>query len=60
MPEPSPREGLVSIVQRESLQRYHYLGCAPLIGAQFRYFVRNENRMLALLGFSAAAWETVP
>ena len=60
MPEPSPREGLVSIVQRESLQRYHYLGCAPLIGAQFRYFVNTENQTIAPLWFSAAEWISAP
>jgi hypothetical protein len=44
----------------EYIHRYHYLGYAPLPGAQIRYFVRNENQTLALLGFSAAAWKTAP
>lgn len=44
----------------EYIQRYHYLGYAPLPGAQIRYFVHAENQPLALLGFSAAAWKTAP
>jgi hypothetical protein len=44
----------------EYIQRYHYLGYAPLPGAQIRYFIHSENQTLALLGFSAAAWKTAP
>lgn len=41
----------------ELVQRYHYLGYTPMPGAQLRYFVRGEDgRLLALLGFGAAAW----
>jgi hypothetical protein len=44
----------------EYIDRYHYLGYKPLPGAQLRYFARAENRILALLGFGAAAWKTAP
>ena len=44
----------------EYIDRYHYLGYQPLPGAQLRYFARAEGRILALLGFGAAAWKTAP
>jgi hypothetical protein len=44
----------------EYIHRYHYLGFTPLPGAQIRYFVYSSDRLLALLGFSAAAWKTAP
>jgi hypothetical protein len=44
----------------EYIDRYHYLGYQPLPGAQLRYFVRDGDRILALLGFGAAAWKTAP
>lgn len=40
----------------EYIQRYHYLGYKPLTGAQIRYFVYGQGRLLALMGFGAAAW----
>ncbi len=49
-----------SHLHNEYLERYHYLGYQPLPGAQLRYFVRAEGRILALLGFGAAAWKTRP
>ena len=39
----------------EYIDRYHYLGYQPLPGAQIRYFARDGLRILALLGFGAAA-----
>lgn len=42
------------------IDRYHYLGYTPLPGAQLRYFVRSQGEVLALLGFSAAAWKCAP
>ncbi len=36
------------------------LGYKPLPGAQLRYFACSESRILALLGFGAAAWKTAP
>jgi len=44
----------------EFIDRYHYLGYTPLPGAQIRYFVKDQDEILALLGFSAAAWKTEP
>jgi len=44
----------------EYIDRYHYLGYQPLPGAQLRYFARTGERLLALLGFGAAAWKTAP
>jgi hypothetical protein len=44
----------------EHIDRYHYLGYQPLPGAQLRYFARSEGKLLALLGFGAAAWKTAP
>ena len=44
----------------EYVQRHHYLGYQPLPGAQLRYFARSQGRVLALLGFGAAAWKTAP
>lgn len=44
----------------EYIERYHYLGHKPLPGAQLRYFVHAQGRLLALLGFGAAAWQTAP
>ena len=45
----------------ELIERYHYLGYKPLPGAQMRYFVYDaKGRLLALLGFGAAAWKVAP
>jgi hypothetical protein len=49
-----------SALWNEYIDRYHYLGYAPLPGAQLRYFIRSEEQILALLGFSAAAWKCAP
>jgi len=49
-----------SHLHNELLERYHYLGYKPLPGAQLRYFARAEGRIVALLGFGAAAWKTRP
>lgn len=42
------------------IDRYHYLGYQPLSGAQLRYFVRANQRIIALISFSAAAWTIKP
>jgi hypothetical protein len=42
------------------IDQYHYLGYTPLPGAQLRYFVKAGDQILALLGFSAAAWKCAP
>lgn len=44
----------------EYIDRYHYLGYKPLPGAQLRYFAHSKEGLLALFGFSAAAWKTAP
>lgn len=44
----------------EYVDRYHYLGFAPLPGAQLRYFACADDQHLALLGFGAAAWKILP
>jgi hypothetical protein len=44
----------------EYIDRYHYLGYQPLPGAQLRYLARGNDRVVALLGFAAAAWKTAP
>jgi len=44
----------------EYIDRYHYLGYQPLPGAQLRYFAKANGKVLALLGFGAAAWKTAP
>jgi hypothetical protein len=41
----------------ELMARYHYLGYQPLPGAQLRYLVHAGDRLLAALGFGAAAWK---
>lgn len=44
----------------EFIDRYHYLRYTPFAGAQIRYFVKEQEEILALLSFSAAAWKTAP
>jgi len=45
----------------ELIQRYHYLGYAPLPGAQVRYLIYSEfGTLLGAIGFSAAAWTLRP
>jgi hypothetical protein len=49
-----------SSLWNELIERYHYLGYTPLPGAQLRYFVHAAGRMLAALGYGAAAWRCHP
>lgn len=44
----------------EYIHRYHYLGFETLPGAQLRYWVMAGDRLVALLGFGAAAWQCAP
>jgi hypothetical protein len=45
----------------ELIERHHYLGYQPLPGAQIRYVVYSrDGRLLAALGFGAAAWKAAP
>jgi hypothetical protein len=68
-PEVAPEVGALDLTLVDSrmsalwndyIERYHYLGYAPLPGAQLRYFVKSHGQILALLGFSAAAWKVAP
>lgn len=49
-----------SLLWNEYIQRYHYLGYAPMPGDQIRYFVRFAGEVTALLWFRAAVWKTAP
>jgi hypothetical protein len=49
-----------SALWNEYIDRYHYLGYKPLLGAQLRYFAYAAGRVVGLFGFSAAAWKTGP
>jgi len=42
---------------RESLERYHYLGCPVPFGANLRYWVRGRHRELACLLWTSPAWK---
>lgn len=44
----------------ELIDRYHYLGYRRAGGAQMRFFVYADDKPVALLGFSAAAWRVAP
>lgn len=44
----------------ELVERYHYLGGRPMAGAQIRYLAYDGERVLAALGFGAAAWKLAP
>ena len=44
----------------EYIARYHYLAYTPLPGAQIRYLVKTDHKILAVLGFGAAAWKMAP
>jgi hypothetical protein len=44
----------------ELMARYHYLGGRPMIGAQVRYLAYDGERILAAMGFGAAAWALAP
>lgn len=52
--------GSNSRLWNELIARYHYLGYQPLVGAQLRYLADDGDRLLAVLGFSAAAWRVAP
>ena len=40
---------------REYVDRYHHLSYTPLPGAQMRYLVTSQHRVLAVVGFGASA-----
>lgn len=49
-----------SLLWNELIDRYHYLGYCRTGGAQLRFFVHAAGKLVALLGFSAAAWRVAP
>ncbi len=49
-----------SALWNEYIDRYHYLGYTPLVGAQLRYFAYGGQRLLALFGYGASAWRLAP
>lgn len=49
-----------SFLWNEFIDRYHYLGYAPLPGAQVRYLINSPAGYLCAIGFSAAAWKVAP
>ena len=44
----------------EYIQRYHYLGYAPIPGDQIRYIAKFHQQEVAMLSFRAAVWKTAP
>jgi hypothetical protein len=52
----SPVKRKTAPLFNELIQRYHYLGYSRMCGAQMRFFVYTAKQLVALLGFSAAAW----
>jgi Domain of unknown function (DUF4338) len=42
---------------RQSMERYHYLGCPVPFGASLRYWVQSCNRELACLLWNSPAWK---
>lgn len=49
-----------SSLWNELIERYHYLGYQPLPGAQMRYLITAGDKVLAAVGFGAAAWRVAP
>jgi Druantia protein DruA len=49
-----------SALWNELIDRYHYLGHRRMGGAQMRLFIRADGELVALLGFSAAAYRVSP
>jgi hypothetical protein len=49
-----------SLLWREQMERYHYLGSRVPFGAHLRYFVRDRERELACLLWTSPAWKMQP
>ena len=49
-----------SSLWNELIERYHYLKYKPLPGARMRYLLFRGSYLLAVLGFSASAWNAAP
>ena len=56
--EPVDRKS--SPLWNELIDRYHYLGYSRAGGCQMRFFIYASGHLVALLGFSAAAWRVAP
>ncbi|MDY6823770.1 MAG: DUF4338 domain-containing protein [Thermodesulfobacteriota bacterium] len=54
------QDSVQSHLWNEYIQRYHYLGYAPVPGDQIRYIVWFQEQVVALLSFRAAVWKTAP
>lgn len=52
------RDKKLSTLWNEYVQRYHYLGYEPCIGANLRYMVWSGDEPICLLSYGAAAWQT--
>lgn len=51
------RHSQVSVIWKEMMERYHYLGAGPLCGAQLRYVIKSTRMgWLGGVSFSGAAW----
>ena len=55
-----PANRAETLLWREYVDRYHYLGYTPLPGAQLRYLATSQHQILAVLGFGACAWKVAP
>jgi hypothetical protein len=44
----------------EYIDRYHYLGYSTPAGSYLKYFAETSDDVVALLGFSSAAWRIAP
>jgi len=42
------------------IDKYHYLGYQPLVGAQARYLIESDVGILGCIGFGASAWKIAP
>jgi len=49
-----------SRIYNDMMRQHHYLGYQPLPGAQLRYLIHGDSRLLGGLGFGAAAWKIAP
>ena len=56
----APVDQKSSALWNELIDRYHYLGHRRMGGAQMRLFIRADGELVALLGFSAAAYRVSP
>jgi len=48
--------GAESSLWNEYIDRYHYLGYRPLVGAQLRYVAWAGEQRVGLFGYAASAW----